>query len=224
MLSVTGTGPTGAAALAGRCGTIVRAGPATVASYQRTRRHCQGVAASCRRSASWAAACPCDGVVPACPAGEAAAKRIEAQGGNQAHLTLPAGMPELDDTVGLIPKHGDGDLRQPAAPPESSGVPTGRRSISPRRSLTCGVGAGTLKMGKARHIPGWRDDQGQHDPAKATGADGALAAGSQRVAVMTALADTSAPASLQSFVNDEREAAASGIVRQQTATRTSEHD
>ena len=41
--------------------------------------------------------------------------RIEAQGGNQAHLTLPAGMPELDDTAGLIPKHGDGDLRQPTA-------------------------------------------------------------------------------------------------------------
>ena len=40
---------------------------------------------------------------------------------------------------------------------------------------------------------------------------------------MTALADTSAPASLQSFVNDEREAAASGIEGlhqqgQQTAT------
>ena len=78
-------------------------------------------------------------------------------------------------------------------------------------------------QGPATAIPGWRDDQGQHDPAKATGADGALAAGSQRVAVMTALVDASAPASLQRFVNDEREAAASGIEGlhqqgQQTAT------
>ena len=78
-------------------------------------------------------------------------------------------------------------------------------------------------QGPATAIPGWRDDQGQHDPAKATGADGALAAGSQRVAIVPALADTSAPASLQRFVNDEREAAASGIEGlhqqgQQTAT------
>ena len=87
--------------------------------------------------------------------------RIEAQGGNQAHLTLPAGMPELDDTVGLIPKHGDGDLRQP---PQRTTRIIWRAHwatvlcLSPRRSLTCGVGAGTLKacpgldpgMGKAQ--------------------------------------------------------------------------
>ena len=79
--------------------------------------------------------------------------RIKAQGGNQAHLTLPAGMPELDDTAGLIPKHGDGDLRQP---PQRTTRIIWRAHwatvlcLSPRRSLTCGVGAGTLKIGKAQ--------------------------------------------------------------------------
>ena len=54
--------------------------------------------------------------------------RIEAQGGNQAHLTLPAGMPELDDTVGLIAQHGDGDLRQPASyHPDHLACPLGNR-------------------------------------------------------------------------------------------------
>ena len=95
--------------------------------------------------------------------------------------------------------------------------------LSPRRSLTCGVGAGTLKMGKAQQ----RLFQGgvmtrvstiQRRPLVLT-----VRLRRQRVAVMTALADTSAPASLQSFVNDEREAAASGIEGlhqqgQQTAT------
>ena len=37
--------------------------------------------------------------------------RIEAQGGDQAYLTSLAGMPEFNDTAGLIAKHGDGDLR-----------------------------------------------------------------------------------------------------------------
>ena len=32
---------------------------------------------------------------------------------NQAHLTLPAGMAEFDDTIGLIAEYGDGD--QPTA-------------------------------------------------------------------------------------------------------------
>ena len=41
--------------------------------------------------------------------------RIKAQGGNQAHLTLPAGMAEFDDTIGLIAEYGDGDVRQPAS-------------------------------------------------------------------------------------------------------------
>ena len=153
--------------------------------------------------------------------------RIEAQGGNQAHLTLPAGMPELDDTVGLIPKHGDGDLRQPAPyHPDHLACPLGDGLVSQPQALTDlwrWRRHAQDGQGPATAIPGWRDDQGQHDPAKATGADGALAAGSQRVAVMTALADTSAPASLQRFVNDEREAAASGIEGlhrqgQQTAT------
>ena len=141
--------------------------------------------------------------------------RIKAQGGNQAHLTLPAGMAEFDDTIGLIAEYGDGDVRQPASHhPDHLACPLGDGLVSQSQALTDPWRwrrDAQDGQGPATAIPGWRDDQGQHDPAKATGADGALAAGSQRVAVMTALVDASAPASLQRFVNDEREAAASGI-------------
>ena len=40
--------------------------------------------------------------------------RIKAQGSNQAHPTASAGMSEFNNAVGLIAKHGDGDVRQPA--------------------------------------------------------------------------------------------------------------
>lgn len=39
--------------------------------------------------------------------------RIKAQGGNQAYPTAPTGMREFHDTVGLVAKQGDGDVRQP---------------------------------------------------------------------------------------------------------------
>ena len=93
------------------------------------------------------------GVVPACPAGAVAAlreARIEAQGGN----SHPAGMPELDDTVGLI--HGDGDLRQPRRP-DHLACPLGDGLCPAPGPLTCGL-APTLRMGKAQ-----RGVKGQHD-------------------------------------------------------------
>ena len=37
--------------------------------------------------------------------------RIKAQGGNQAYPAAPTGMREFHDTVGLIAKQGDGDVR-----------------------------------------------------------------------------------------------------------------
>ena len=78
--------------------------------------------------------------------------RIEAQGGNQAHLTLPAGMPELDDTAGLIPSTvmaTCGNQRRTTRIIWRAHWAT-VLCLSPRRSLTCGVGAGTLKIGKAQ--------------------------------------------------------------------------
>ena len=78
---------------------------------------------------------------------------IKAQGSDQAHPTASAGMPEFHDTIGLIAKHGDSDVRQP--PQRTSRIIWRAHwamvlCLKPKRSLTCGVGAGTLKMGKAQ--------------------------------------------------------------------------
>ena len=95
--------------------------------------------------------------------------RIEAQGRNQAHPTAPTGMPEFHDTV----------ARSPSTVIATCG--SQRRTtriiwrahwamvlcLSPRRSLTWGVGAGTLKTGKAqqRVVQGGVMTKGQHNPA-----------------------------------------------------------
>ena len=75
-----------------------------------------------------------------------------AQGRSQAHPAAPAGMREFHDIIGLIAKHGNSDVRQPTthhldhlARPLAMVL-----CLSPRRSLTCGVGAGTLRKGKAQ--------------------------------------------------------------------------
>lgn len=39
--------------------------------------------------------------------------RIEAQRSDQTHPAASAGMTQFNDTVGLIAKHGDSDMRQP---------------------------------------------------------------------------------------------------------------
>ena len=72
---------------------------------------------------------------------------IEAQGGDQAHFTLPAGVAESNDTVGLIAEHGDGDLRQPtphhpdhlACPLRDGPVPP-TAGLGVRKMLTWGRG------------------------------------------------------------------------------------
>ena len=86
--------------------------------------------------------------------------RIEAQGHNQAHPTAPTGMREFHDTVGLIAKHGDSDVRQPTTHhPDHLACPLGDGLVSQPQAFTdprfhedrlCGVGAGTLKTGKAQ--------------------------------------------------------------------------
>lgn len=62
-------------------------------------------------------------------------------------------MPEFRNPRGLITKHGNRDVRQP---PQRTTRIIWRAHwamvlcLSPRRSLTWGVGAGTLKTGKAQ--------------------------------------------------------------------------
>ena len=85
---------------------------------------------------------------------------IEAQGSNQAHPATSAGMREFHDTVGLVAKHGDGDVRQPASHHlDHLACPLGDGLVSQPQALTdprfhedrlCGVGAGTLRKGKAQ--------------------------------------------------------------------------
>ncbi len=121
---------------------------------------------------------------------------VKAQRRDQAHPAPPTGMPEFRDTAGLIAEHGESDARQPTPyHPDHLTRPLGKWSCvsAPVRAI-------------------------QRSPLVLTVCLRLEAKGS----VVTALVEAKAPASLQGFVNDEGEAAASGVEglhqqRQQTA-------
>ena len=89
--------------------------------------------------------------------------RIEAQGRDQAHPTASAGVSEFHDTVGLIAKHGDGDVRQPASHhPDHLACPLADGLVSESQALTDLRGwrrHAQDRQGPAGRRPGRRDNQ-----------------------------------------------------------------
>ena len=95
--------------------------------------------------------------------------RIEAPGGDQAYPTAPTGMREFHDTIGLIAKHDDGDVRQPTTHhPDHLACPLGDGLVSQAQALT-DLGRWRRHaqdgQGPATRRPRRRDNQGQNDPA-----------------------------------------------------------
>ena len=98
--------------------------------------------------------------------------RIKAQGSDQAHPTAPAGMREFHDAVGLIAKHGDRDVRQPAPHhPDHLACPLGDGLVPQPQALTDlwrWRRHAQDGQGPATRRPWRRDNQGQYDPAQST--------------------------------------------------------